>query len=155
MSELSLILQHMPNADCKSKRSYLVRHYLNSKWRSDQWSRFSRSDLKVLRTASSLDVISHHKGVWNFSNYQQILLIGPISFELKLRRLIPGVRSSLIWRAPPQFLRKWRFQIPHRWQKIDSYRSRLAGLTATCLIEAPHHDVTSHKVWRLTQCSFD
>jgi hypothetical protein len=28
MSELSLTLHHMPNADCKSKWSYLARHFL-------------------------------------------------------------------------------------------------------------------------------
>lgn len=110
MSELSLTLQHMPNAECKSKWSYLARHYLTQSDEViddlDSQDQISKSyELRALSTSS-------HERVWNFSNYRHILLIGPISFELKLRRLIPGVRSSLTWRAPPQFLWKWRFRLP-------------------------------------------
>ena len=65
LGELSLTLHHMPNADCKSNWKLSGSALLGSKWRSDHWSRFSRSDFKVVQTAPSPDVISHHKRVWN------------------------------------------------------------------------------------------
>jgi len=122
--------------------------WLGTSWlKVTKWSLISIFKIRF-QSRTNCDLSRRHltsqKGL-KLLQLSTILLIGPISFELSLRRLIPGVRSSLTWRAPPQLYWKWRFQIAHRRQEIDRFRSRLAGLTATCLNEAPHHDVPATK----------